>query len=134
MLAEMRRAVPASASLGAVVNTHANGDHTFGNQLVEGARIIASQACAEDMKLRPPEELARWGREWPQMGLAGKFWQEFQELDEAEETEIVRFVSERVQCDSAKAKSIIVQSFKTAITISELVREGVQLARIIKAA
>jgi cyclase len=76
MLAEMRRVVPASASLGAVVNTHANGDHTFGNQLVEGARIIASQACAEDMKLRPPEELARWGREWPQMGLAGKFWQE----------------------------------------------------------
>ncbi len=65
---------------------------------------------------------------------AGKFWQEFQELDEGEETEIVGFVSERVQCDSAKAKSIIVQSFKTAITISELVREGVQLARIIKAA
>lgn len=76
MLETMKRAVPASARLGAVVNTHANGDHTFGNQLVEGARIIASQACAEDMKLRPPEELARWGREWPQMGLAGQFWQE----------------------------------------------------------
>lgn len=76
MLQTMRRAVPASAQLGALVNTHANGDHTFGNQLLEGARIIASQACAEDMRLRPPEELARWGREWRTMGLAGQFWQE----------------------------------------------------------
>ncbi len=76
MLRAMRAAVPASAELGALVNTHANGDHTFGNQLLEGARIIASQACAEDMKLRPPEELARWGREWRSMGIAGEFWQE----------------------------------------------------------
>jgi glyoxylase-like metal-dependent hydrolase (beta-lactamase superfamily II) len=76
MLKAMRSAVPASSQIGALINTHANGDHTFGNQLVEGARIIASQACAEDMKLRPPEELARWGREWPTMGIAGQFWQE----------------------------------------------------------
>lgn len=76
MLKAMRDAVPASAEIGALVNTHANGDHTFGNQLLEGARIIASKACAEDMKLRPPEELARWGREWRNMGIAGQFWQE----------------------------------------------------------
>src|SRR5687768_17970607 len=49
MLDAMRKAVPAAASIGALVNTHANGDHTFGNQLLEGHRIIASQACAEDM-------------------------------------------------------------------------------------
>lgn len=76
MLAAMRRAVPASAKIGALVNTHANGDHTFGNQLVEGARIIASKACAEDMPNRPPELFARWMKEWPTMGVAGRFWQE----------------------------------------------------------
>ena len=53
MLAAMRRAVPAAAGIGALVNTHANGDHTFGNQMVEGARIIASKAAAEDMPNRP---------------------------------------------------------------------------------
>lgn len=76
MLDAMRRAVPASASIGALVNTHANGDHTFGNQLLEGHRIIASKACAEDMTIRPPEQYARWQKEWPQMGIAGKFWYE----------------------------------------------------------
>ncbi len=65
---------------------------------------------------------------------ATRFWQEFQELDADEETAIIQFVSDRIQCDNAKAKSIIVQSFKTAITISELVCDGVELSRIIKAA
>ena len=76
MLDAMRRAVPAAKDLGAVVNTHANGDHFFGNQLVEGARIIASKACAEDMFLRPPSQYAGWQKDWPSMGVAGKFWQE----------------------------------------------------------
>jgi glyoxylase-like metal-dependent hydrolase (beta-lactamase superfamily II) len=77
MLQAMRRAVPAAARIGALVNTHANGDHFYGNQLLEGeARIIASQAAAEDMRLRPPEAMARWAKEWPTMGEAGRFWQE----------------------------------------------------------
>lgn len=76
MLDAMRRAVPASKSIGALVNTHANGDHFFGNQLLEGSRIIASKACAEDMFLRPPAQYAGWQKEWPTMGLAGKFWWE----------------------------------------------------------
>src|SRR6202045_537603 len=49
MLDAMRRAEPAAARIGSVVNTHSNGDHTFGNRLVEGAEIIASRACAEEM-------------------------------------------------------------------------------------
>jgi len=65
---------------------------------------------------------------------AGKFWNEFQDLDETEEAEIVNFVTDRLNCNTAKAKSIIVQSFKTAITISELVTDGIELAKIIKAA
>src|SRR5579863_1091528 len=42
MLAAMRRAVPAAKDIDVLVNTHSNADHTFGNQLVEGAQIIAS--------------------------------------------------------------------------------------------
>jgi cyclase len=51
MLDAMRRAEPkAAARIGTLVNTHSNGDHTFGNQLVQGAEIISSKACAEEMK------------------------------------------------------------------------------------
>ncbi len=46
MLAAMRVAVPAAAAIGTVVNTHANGDHCYGNQLVSGASIVASRAAA----------------------------------------------------------------------------------------
>jgi len=41
--------VTADAPIGTVVNTHANGDHCWGNELVAGAEIIASKACAEEM-------------------------------------------------------------------------------------
>jgi glyoxylase-like metal-dependent hydrolase (beta-lactamase superfamily II) len=36
------------------VNTHANGDHCYGNQLVRGARIVASDAAAGEMDDVPP--------------------------------------------------------------------------------
>jgi len=50
MLTAMRAAEPkATAQIGTLVNTHSNGDHTFGNQLVGGAEIIASKSCAEEM-------------------------------------------------------------------------------------
>ena len=49
MLADMRRAVPASEHINTLFNTHHNGDHTFGNQLVQGAEIIATEITAEDM-------------------------------------------------------------------------------------
>src|SRR6266851_8741316 len=46
MLEAMRRAEPkATAQIGTLVNTHSNGDHCFGNELVTGAEIIASKAC-----------------------------------------------------------------------------------------
>src|SRR5690349_14544614 len=41
-----------------LVNTHANGDHTFGNGLVENARIIASKASAEEMEEQSSDRLA----------------------------------------------------------------------------
>ena len=41
-----------------MVNTHANGDHCYGNELVGGAEIIASTAAAEEMSEVPPALLA----------------------------------------------------------------------------
>jgi len=40
-----------------VVNTHANGDHCFGNELVPDAEVISSRAAAEEMPGTPPELL-----------------------------------------------------------------------------
>jgi cyclase len=47
-----------SAPIGTVVNTHANGDHCYGNSLLGGAEIIASTATAEEMSHVPPSLLA----------------------------------------------------------------------------
>lgn len=41
-----------------LVNTHANGDHCYGNQLVTGAQVIASAASAAEMESLPPAALA----------------------------------------------------------------------------
>ena len=48
----------AAAPIDTVVNTHANGDHCYGNELVAGAEIIASTACAEEMGEVAPAMLA----------------------------------------------------------------------------
>jgi glyoxylase-like metal-dependent hydrolase (beta-lactamase superfamily II) len=49
MLSEMRRSVPAAAHINTLFNTHHNGDHTFGNQLVEDAEIVATAATYDEM-------------------------------------------------------------------------------------
>ena len=78
MLETMRRAEPrAAAKIGAVVNTHANGDHVFGNELVAGAEIIASRACTEEMRHDGgARRLADFKRNAPAMGEAGRFFAE----------------------------------------------------------
>jgi cyclase len=76
MLAALRGAVSAAARIGTLVNTHSNGDHTFGNQLVQGAQIIASRACAEEMKERTPAELAGMMRNWRSLGPGAAFFYE----------------------------------------------------------
>ena len=65
---------------------------------------------------------------------AGKFWDELQDMDESESNEIIQFVVDRVKCDSVKAKQIIAKSFKTAISISHVVNDGIELVKTIKAA
>ena len=47
-----------SAPIATVVNTHANGDHCYGNQLVADAEIIATRAAAEEMQHVPPAMMA----------------------------------------------------------------------------
>ncbi len=54
-------AITAKAPIATLVNTHANGDHTFGNELVKGAQIIASSATAHEMPEVPPSMLAAMG-------------------------------------------------------------------------
>ena len=58
MLEEMRR-VTSTRPIDAVVNTHGNGDHCYGNQLVpKTAAIYASEATVADMREAPPQLLA----------------------------------------------------------------------------
>src|SRR5215204_1380595 len=47
-----------AAPIDVVVNTHANGDHCYGNELVAGAEIISSTATAEEMAEVTPSLLA----------------------------------------------------------------------------
>src|ERR1700743_322998 len=74
MLAEMRRTVPAAARIDTLLNTHANGDHCYGNQLLSGARIVASERTAAEMTELPPAGMGGVGREAPQMGALGEFF------------------------------------------------------------
>jgi glyoxylase-like metal-dependent hydrolase (beta-lactamase superfamily II) len=74
MLSEMRAAVPSAADIDTLVNTHANGDHCYGNQLVGGARIVASERTAAEMPELPPAAMAALVRQAPEMGALGEFF------------------------------------------------------------
>ena len=76
MLKTMRAAVPAASRIPRVVNTHNNGDHVFGNQLVADAEIIASKACAEDMEGLTAERLAQMVANRDQLGPGAQFFYE----------------------------------------------------------
>jgi cyclase len=82
MLKVMRDAVPAAHNIRKLVNTHANGDHTFGNQLVAGAEIIACRGCAEEYAETSPERAASRAASWRELGEGGAFaheimWSQF---------------------------------------------------------
>ena len=70
MLEEMRP-ITDTRPIGRLVNTHANGDHCYGNELVpERARIYATVACAEEMREVPPALLDALKRGVEFAGLA----------------------------------------------------------------
>jgi cyclase len=76
MLDAMRDATGFGADrIGLVVNTHSNGDHTFGNRLVENAVIYASEAAAEEMSTEGnPQMLAAMLKNADSMGEIGAFF------------------------------------------------------------
>lgn len=75
MLRELKRVSRAAELIGTLVNTHSNGDHCYGNALLQGAEIIASRACAEEMVDLPPSRLADVMRGAPNQGRTGQFLQ-----------------------------------------------------------
>jgi cyclase len=76
MLRAMRDAVPAAARIDTLVNTHANGDHCYGNQLLGDARILASERTAAEMTDLPPAAMAALVEQAPNMGELGAFFLE----------------------------------------------------------
>jgi glyoxylase-like metal-dependent hydrolase (beta-lactamase superfamily II) len=73
MLEAYRRADPAAAQIDILVNTHSNGDHTFGNHLVRDARIIASEAAREEMEERPATFFKAAAADPAAYGVFGEF-------------------------------------------------------------
>ena len=74
MLRKMCDAEPKAQSIDTLVNTHANGDHCHGNELVTGAEIIASTASAAEMAELPPEAMAALVEAAGDMGALGRYF------------------------------------------------------------
>jgi cyclase len=74
MLDTMRRSIPAAAHIDMLVNTHANGDHCYGNELAAGAQIIASARTAQEMVTGvSPAQMASLLKMAPSMGQLGDY-------------------------------------------------------------
>ncbi|MFH1089960.1 MAG: MBL fold metallo-hydrolase [Pseudomonadota bacterium] len=73
MLALMRQATPAAASIDILVNTHGNGDHWYGNELVKEAEIIASKEGTREMTAMSPQTLGNLVKNAPNMGAVGEY-------------------------------------------------------------
>src|SRR5260370_25470850 len=74
MLDTMRKSVQAAARIDMVVNTHANGDHCYRNQLIADAQIIASARTTEEMPQLPPSVFPMPLRQAPQHGQHVSFF------------------------------------------------------------
>ena len=73
MLDGFHQAAP-GAQISTLVNTHSNGDHCNGNELVSDAEIIASVAATEEMANESPEFMAALLAAAPDMGVMGEFF------------------------------------------------------------
>lgn len=72
MLAEMAP-VTGTAPIQTIVNTHANGDHCYGNAAVGAETIIASESSAREMDEVPASRLAAMLEMASEMGAAGEY-------------------------------------------------------------
>ena len=77
MLAAMRARIPEAANITQLVNSHANGDHTFGNELVTGAEIIASAGTAAEFDHLTPAKVQGIMDNVGTFGRAGAFVEHF---------------------------------------------------------
>jgi cyclase len=76
MLAAMRKAAPKAAStIGTLVNTHHNGDHCYGNELVGAGEIISSAHACEEMKRESPAVIQGFMKAAPGLGQLGTYIQ-----------------------------------------------------------
>jgi cyclase len=76
MLKTMRDAVPAAAQIDTLVNTHANGDHTFGNSLVRGARIITTDSVADHLEAEGGDRIVQVIASLPDDSIGKRFLQD----------------------------------------------------------
>ena len=67
--------------IGRLVNTHHNGDHCWGNQLVEGATIVGHTKCREGMLGVSPAFLAGVASSAGEEGAAGYLKRAFRPFD-----------------------------------------------------
>jgi glyoxylase-like metal-dependent hydrolase (beta-lactamase superfamily II) len=73
MLEAMRGVTAAADNIGTVVNTHANGDHCYGNALFADAEVVASARCAREMEQVPPAVMAALMKAAPTLGQTGAY-------------------------------------------------------------
>jgi glyoxylase-like metal-dependent hydrolase (beta-lactamase superfamily II) len=82
MLSSLRAIEPRAERIDMVVNTHANGDHCYGNQLVADARIFASSATAFEVDHDDPRLLQGALDAADEMGELGDYFRHaFGEFD-----------------------------------------------------
>jgi len=72
MLDAFARTTP--AKIRTLVNTHHNGDHCYGNALVDGAEIISTERASEEMLRETPRSLAQVIKAAPTLGLTGEYF------------------------------------------------------------
>ena len=65
--------VVSSSPISTVVNTHANGDHCYGNAAVGASEIVASEASAREMNEVPAAMLAGLLARAPELGPVGTY-------------------------------------------------------------
>lgn len=61
------------ATIRTLFNTHHNGDHCYGNALVEGAEIVATEGAKAAMAHESPAMLAGMMKAAPSLGLTGEY-------------------------------------------------------------
>ena len=74
MLSTIRGAVPEAAHIDWLVNTHANGDHCYGNQLLTGSMILSSDAAADEVAGDDPSTMQAVLSKADCFGLAGSYF------------------------------------------------------------